>query len=68
MERAYLLIASQTLRTSLLLHAYAIRITRPLHVVVDSGRYFHVIVRVPVGTATASQVITGTVQPNCWFE
>ncbi len=36
--------------------------------VVDSGRYLHVIVQVPVGTATASQVIRGTVTINGYFE
>ena len=36
--------------------------------VTDSGRFFHVIVQVPVGTATASQVIRGDVTVNGWFE
>ena len=37
-------------------------------VVVDSGRFFHVIVQVPVGTATASQVIRGDVLVEGYFE
>ena len=37
-------------------------------VVVDSGRFFHVIVQVPVGTATASQVIRGDVMVEGYFE
>lgn len=36
--------------------------------VVDSGRFFHVTLQVPVGTATASQVIRGDVMVNGWFE
>lgn len=36
--------------------------------VVDGGRFFHVIVRVPVGTATASQLIRGAVVANGYFE
>jgi hypothetical protein len=36
--------------------------------VVDGGRFFHVIVQVPIGTATASQVIRGDVFVNCYFE
>lgn len=35
---------------------------------VDSSRFFHIIVAVPVGTATASQVISGTVQVEGYFE
>jgi hypothetical protein len=37
-------------------------------VVVQSSRFFHVIVQVPVGTATASQVIRGDVMINGYFE
>lgn len=37
-------------------------------VVVDSGRFFHVILQVPVGTATASQVIRGDVLVEGYFE
>ena len=37
-------------------------------VVVDSARFFHVIVQVPVGTATASQVIRGDVMVEGYFE
>lgn len=40
----------------------------PTPLVVDSGRYCHVIVSVPVGTATASQVFRGTVMINGYFE
>jgi hypothetical protein len=40
--------------------------TSPL--VVDSGRFFHVILTVPVGTATASQVFRGAVHVNGYFE
>lgn len=36
--------------------------------VVDSGRFFHVIVQVPVGTATVSQVIRGDVTVAGYFE
>lgn len=36
--------------------------------VVDSGRFLHVVVQVPVGTATASQVIRGDVCVNGYFE
>lgn len=36
--------------------------------VVDSGRFFHVIVNCAVGTATASQVISGTCQIEGYFE
>ena len=34
----------------------------------DPGRLMHVIVRVPVGTATASQVISGSVTIRGYFE
>lgn len=36
--------------------------------VVDSGRYLHVILQVPVGLATGSQVIRGDVMINGYFE
>lgn len=36
--------------------------------VVDSARFFHVILQVPVGTATASQVIRGDVLVEGYFE
>lgn len=36
--------------------------------VVDSGRFFHVIVQVPIGTATASQVIRGDVFVGGYFD
>jgi hypothetical protein len=36
--------------------------------VVDGGRFFHIIVQVPVGTATVSQVIRGDVMVNGYFE
>jgi len=35
---------------------------------VDASRFFHVILQVPVGTATASQVIRGDVTVNGYFE
>lgn len=37
-------------------------------VTVESGRFLHVILAVPVGTATASQVIRGTVTVDGYFE
>lgn len=36
--------------------------------VVDSGRFLHIILQVPIGTATASQVIRGDVMINGYFE
>lgn len=36
--------------------------------VVDSGRFLHVVVQVPVGTATGSQVVRGDVTVNGYFE
>lgn len=36
--------------------------------IVDGGRFLHVILEVPVGTATASQVFRGDVQINGYFE
>ena len=36
--------------------------------VVDGGRFFHVILQVPVGTATAAQIILGNVYVNGYFE
>ena len=36
--------------------------------VTNGGRIFHVILRMPVGTATASQVIQGSVMINGYFE
>lgn len=38
----------------------------PLYVA--SGNFFHVILQMPVGTATGSQVLRGDVQINGWFE
>lgn len=38
----------------------------PLHVA--SGRFFHVILRMPVGTATASQVVAGMVNIEGYFD
>ena len=35
---------------------------------VEPGTYFHVILKMPVGTATASQIIRGTVMINGYFE
>lgn len=37
-------------------------------IVVDSGRFLHVILQMPVATATASQVIRGTVTVRGYFE
>lgn len=37
-------------------------------VVIDGGRFIHVIVQIPVGTATVSQIIRGDVQLNGYFE
>lgn len=37
-------------------------------IVVDGGRFFHVILQVPVGTATAAQVVRGDVAINGYFE
>lgn len=36
--------------------------------IVDGGRFLHVILEVPLGTATASQVFRGDVQLNGYFE
>jgi len=46
----------------------AIKRSFQIPVVVEGGRFFHVIVQVPIGTATASQVIRGDVFVNCYFE
>lgn len=40
----------------------------PTPLVVDSGRYVHIILQIPVGTATGSQVFRGDVQINGYFE
>lgn len=40
----------------------------PTPQVVDAGKFFHVIVEVPLGTATASQVIRGDVTITGYFE
>jgi hypothetical protein len=37
-------------------------------VVVDSARFFHVILQVPIGTATATEVIRGDVMVEGYFE
>jgi hypothetical protein len=36
--------------------------------VVESGTYLHIILKMPVGTATGSQIIRGTVAFNGYFE
>lgn len=36
--------------------------------IVDGGRFLHVIVEVPLGTATASQLFRGDVQLNAYYE
>jgi len=48
--------------------AEAIKRSFQIPAVVEGGRFFHVIVQVPIGTATASQVIRGDVFVNCYFE
>lgn len=40
----------------------------PTPLVVDGGRYVHIILQIPVGTATALQIIRGDVQINGYFE
>jgi hypothetical protein len=40
----------------------------PTPLVVDSGRYCHIILSMPVASATASQIIRGTVTINGYFE
>lgn len=40
----------------------------PTPLVVDGGRYLHIILQVPIGTATISQVIRGDIQINGYFE
>jgi len=37
-------------------------------ITVESGRFFHVILQVPVGTATASQIIRGDVFVDAHWE
>lgn len=37
-------------------------------VVVEPGCYFHVLLKMPIGTATASQIIRGVVFVNAYFE
>lgn len=36
--------------------------------VVDSGRFLHIILQIPSGVNTASQIFRGTVMLNCFFE
>lgn len=36
--------------------------------IVDSGRYFHVILQVPLGAATVSQIFRGNIAVNGYFE
>lgn len=36
--------------------------------VIDSARFFHIIVQVPLGAATASQILRGNVQINGFYE
>jgi hypothetical protein len=40
--------------------------TTPL--IVDAGRFFHVILQIPIGSATASQIFRGNVYINAIFE
>lgn len=46
----------------------ALSMTLATPLLVDSGRFVHVIVQVPVGTATAGQIIRGTCFINGYFE
>jgi hypothetical protein len=46
--------------------AIDVKFDAPLHVA--AGTFFHVIVKLPVGTATASQIIRGLVMVNGYFE
>jgi hypothetical protein len=48
--------------------AAVIRETFQTPYVTHSGRFFHVAVKMPLGTATASQVIRGTVRVEGYFE
>lgn len=44
-------------------------VTQPADIVVDSGRFLHVILQIPVGAATGSQVFRGVVAfPGAYFE
>lgn len=44
-------------------------ISYPVDIVIQSGRFLHVIVQIPVGAATASQVFRGVVAfPGAYFE
>lgn len=44
-------------------------LTYPTDMVVDSGRYLHVILQIPVAAGTASQIFRGTVSfPGAYFE
>lgn len=63
-------IGIQALPTSSLLGATFSDLVRRFDtpVVVDSGRYLHIILQVPVGAATSSQVIRGDVLINGYFE
>lgn len=45
-----------------------INVTLNSPVAVDAGRYIHIILQMPVGTATGSQVIRGDVMINGFFE
>lgn len=60
----------QTFALSTVIGAAAPEISRRLDVplVIDSGRFFHVILQVPVGAATASQVFRGNICINGYFE
>lgn len=44
-------------------------VTFPTDMVVDSGRFLHVIVQIPVAAATGSQVFRGVIAfPGAYFE
>lgn len=48
--------------------AQDIKVRFGVPVVIESGRFLHIILQIPVGTATASQVFRGDVMVNGYFE
>lgn len=63
-------LGSQALTVAALVGAAANDLVRSFDapLVVDGGRYFHIILTVPVGTATATEVFRGTILVNGYFE
>lgn len=63
-------LGTQAFPTTTLLGAVASEVRRTFNppLVIDGGRYFHVILQVPVGAATSSQVIRGDVMISGYFE